>query len=287
VWVGILRRALMSVGIDAVPATAHEHALGQLQSESFDLVTLDMSLDPDKRFFWGRHLLAVLKTEDVRCPPIIVVSATRDFEHVVLCLNEYRDRVRYFTAKEPWHELGFLTAAKQLAGEGASRRPVPDTADGAPLNGALTRIRRIVDRFHIVAQALGGTRGGLSKSLADERDVQRVLGALLALEFDDVRPEDPVPTVAGAASRVDFIIPALGLVIETKMTRPGLTSKKLGEELIVDITRYRGHPECKFLFCFVYDPEAMIDNPRGIEGDLTKYTPDSLGLEVAIRPRTA
>jgi len=36
-------------------------------------------------------------------------------------------------------------------------------------------------------------------------------------------------------------------------------------ELIIDIAKYRKHPDCKMLYCFVYDPDGNIRNPKGIE----------------------
>lgn len=62
------------------------------------------------------------------------------------------------------------------------------------------------------------------------------------------------------------------IVIEIKKTRKGLQDKQVGEQLIVDIDRYKSHPDCKNLLCFVYDPDERITNPRGIENDLTKTT---------------
>jgi hypothetical protein len=72
-------------------------------------------------------------------------------------------------------------------------------------------------------------------------------------------------------------------IIEIKKTREKLTHKEVGEQLIIDIARYKSHPDCKNLICFVYDPERRIKNPRGIENDLSKTT-DGLGVKVFIRP---
>lgn len=47
--------------------------------------------------------------------------------------------------------------------------------------------------------------------------------------------------------------------------------------------RYKTHPDCKKLICFVYDPENRIKNPRGFENDLSKTT-DKLIVKVYIRP---
>src|SRR5690606_28277257 len=72
----------------------------------------------------------------------------------------------------------------------------------------------------------------------DEYDSQDLLRALLAIFFDDVRPEDHVPEYAGASSRIDFIVPNYELAIELKFARNSLDKKKLGEELLVDRQRY-------------------------------------------------
>ncbi|WP_184137542.1 hypothetical protein [Deinococcus humi] len=46
--------------------------------------------------------------------------------------------------------------------------------------------------------------------------------------------------------------------------------------------RYRSHPKCDQLVCFVYDPEGRIANPRGLENDLQQGDP--LKVRVLIRP---
>jgi len=68
------------------------------------------------------------------------------------------------------------------------------------------------------------------------------------------------------------------------MTRRGLAAKEIGEELIVDIARYKAHPRCKTLYCLVYDPEHRIKNPRGLESDLSKKT-DGLTVKVFVVPK--
>ncbi|MCM2285658.1 MAG: hypothetical protein NDI81_12805 [Desulfobacula sp.] len=42
----------------------------------------------------------------------------------------------------------------------------------------------------------------------------------------------------------------------------------------IDSQRYRVHPDCKKLLCFVYDPEGWISNPCGLENDLNKREDD-------------
>jgi hypothetical protein len=65
-----------------------------------------------------------------------------------------------------------------------------------------------------------------------------------------------------------FFLPEIETVVETKMTRPSMSMKQLGEQLIVDIAKYKRHPMCRTLFCLVYDPDGRISNPRGVENDL-------------------
>ncbi|HDS7500257.1 TPA: malate dehydrogenase [Klebsiella aerogenes] len=102
----------------------------------------------------------------------------------------------------------------------------------------------------------------------DEYDVQDLVHALLLLHFDDVRPEEASPSYAGASSRQDFLLKKEKIVIEVKKARKSLGAGKIGEELIIDMARYRAHPDCDTLVCFVYDPEGWVNNPQGVVNDL-------------------
>jgi hypothetical protein len=75
------------------------------------------------------------------------------------------------------------------------------------------------------------------------------------------------------------------IAIETKRTRPSLTAKEVGEQLLVDIARYKTHPGVDVLICFVHDPENLIDNPRGLEHDLENTPADRLKVRVLVRPQ--
>lgn len=152
-------------------------------------------------------------------------------------------------------------------------------------NTPLEEVERICERFHLVACQLRRRYNARATiDVADEYDVQNLLHALLKISFDDVREEEWTPSFAGAASRMDFLLKAERLVIETKMARKGLGAKDLGAELLIDIARYASHPDCKMLVCFVYDPEGRINNPRGVERDLSQEA-DGKRVRVYIRPR--
>lgn len=102
----------------------------------------------------------------------------------------------------------------------------------------------------------------------DEYDVQDLVHALLLLHFDDIRPEEGSPRFAGSSSRQDFLLKKEKIVIEVKKTRRFLGANKIGEELLIDMARYRAHPDCETLVCFVYDPEGWVTNPKGVIDDL-------------------
>ena len=110
-------------------------------------------------------------------------------------------------------------------------------------------------RFHKVARQLR-TRHANRETLdiKDEYDVQDLLHALLYLCFDDVRAEEWTPSYAGGAVRADFLLKESKTFIEVKKTRSSLTTKELGEELIIDCEKYKTHPDCEKLYCFIYDP---------------------------------
>jgi hypothetical protein len=145
-------------------------------------------------------------------------------------------------------------------------------------------VERICERFHLVARQLRSRHDSRTTlNVADEYDVQDLIHALLKVEFEDVRAEEHVPSYAGKASRMDFLLKKEKLVLEVKKARPGLGAAEVGSQLIEDIARYRAHPDCRTLLCFVYDPEGLIGNPRGLEQDLSRPG-EALDVRVFIRP---
>ena len=128
---------------------------------------------------------------------------------------------------------------------------------------------RIFARFHKVARQLRSRYGSrITLEIEDEYDVQDLLHSLLHIYFDDIRAEEYTPSYAGSSARVDFLLKNEKIVIEVKKTRQGLADKEVGNQLIEDIERYKAHPDCEKLVCFVYDPEGRIGNPNGVMIDL-------------------
>jgi hypothetical protein len=155
-----------------------------------------------------------------------------------------------------------------------------DKNEANPTNSLL----EIFDRFHLVVRQLRNRHDQRSTlAVTDEYDVQDLLHALMTLHFDDIRPEEWTPSYAGKSSRMDFLLKDFNIVVEVKKTRIGLTGKEVGTQLIEDIARYKQHQNCETLLCFVYDPEGLVGNPRGLENDLSKED-ENLKIRVYVRP---
>lgn len=141
----------------------------------------------------------------------------------------------------------------------------------------------IFNKFHKVVRQLRTRHDSRSTlEITDEYDVQDLLHALLLLHFNDIRPEEWTPSYAGGSLRMDFLLKDEGIVIEVKKTRKSMTAKSLAEELLIDREKYKSHPDCNMLYCFVYDPEGLLGNPNGIKRDLEQGAEDF--IRVYIRP---
>jgi hypothetical protein len=166
-------------------------------------------------------------------------------------------------------------------GESVSPRQFSETLS------ALEKVDLLCSRFHSVVYQLQlpqrANKQNPRSAIRNEYDVQEILHALLWIFFDDVRREDPVPQRAGASSRTDFVLKKEEIIVEVKKTRASLRDKKVGEELIIDIERYKGRKDCKLAYCFVYDPEQYITNPAGLE-ELSRNEGD-LVVKVVVLPK--
>jgi len=169
---------------------------------------------------------------------------------------------------------------RALRDEYENRRIIPPARSEIT---ALFQIDKLLLRFHAVAQQLKQRHHGReSLCITDEYDVQDLLHALLRIDFEDIRPEERTPSCAGGSARMDFVLKKEQVAIETKKSREKLTDKEIGEELIIDIAKYKEHPDCRTLVCFVYDPEGRIRNAVGLKRDLEALATDRLGVVVYI-----
>ena len=150
---------------------------------------------------------------------------------------------------------------------------------------SLAKLENVFAKFHKVGQSLRlRYKDRPTIIINDEYDVQDLLRSLLKLYYDDIREEDYVPSYAGSNSRIDFVLKNEKIVIETKMTNEKLTDREIGNQLLIDIGRYRTHQDCKTLIAFVYDKGDYIINKVGLKNDLEKLSSTELLVKVYINP---
>lgn len=104
--------------------------------------------------------------------------------------------------------------------------------------------------------------------MANEYDLQDAVEFALRLVYDDVRPEERGPSVAGGSTTPDFLLPEVQTAVEVKVTKPGRRNNQIRDEILVDSTTYLAHPQVNRLVFVVYDLAGTIDNPPGFERDL-------------------
>jgi hypothetical protein len=97
----------------------------------------------------------------------------------------------------------------------------------------------------------------------DERDLEYLVRALLPLHFNDVRPESRTPRYS-ALTRTDLLLSPSGMALTLKRATPDVSEAELGQWVREDIEYYRQRG-CRVLVYFVYDPEALLRNPRALE----------------------
>jgi hypothetical protein len=155
-----------------------------------------------------------------------------------------------------------------------------DEVANVSLDAQIARLRNILRNFHAFYKELTRRYNNRTSIVVkDEYDVQDILRALLMLHFKVVKPEEYTPSHAGKASRIDFLLHDEELAVEVKMTRDDLRDKEIGDELLIDIGRYKIHQKCKKLVCFIYDPRELLKNPQALQSDLAN---GSHGIEVEV-----
>jgi len=150
----------------------------------------------------------------------------------------------------------------------------------------LSLCKQLCQRFHAIARQLrlrGEYRTTLS--IEDEIDAQDLLHALLRVQFDDIGADEWIPGYANGQTRTTFLLDHNRLAVIVKKTRAGLTSKDLAEQVRIDAERYQVREQCTELFCFIYDPDGRIGNPRGMEHDLATVN-DHFTVNVFVAPKS-
>ena len=153
------------------------------------------------------------------------------------------------------------------------------------LESAVGRLRRLSERFHLITRQLR-LRGEYRDTIhvEDQQDVQDLFHALLCLEFEDIEADEWGPSESRETRQITFFVEQGQIGITLKKTKPGQGRTEISNELSLVTQQHSSHLTCKLLFCFIYDPEGRIGNPRGLERDLMKST-QSMHLEVVVAPK--
>jgi hypothetical protein len=237
-------------------------------------------LDKIEGFEWGKtinnYIHANVRRQAMTRDSRAISEGTRIPAHV------YDQAVAYQAEEQCSAIRAFLIMSRRLLRQ--LELNAQNAIDGAGRQSTKV-ILNICDRFHLVAKQLTSRRENRATlAITDEYDVQDLFHALLRLHCDDIRQEEWTPSYGGGSSRMDFLLKEEQIVIELKMTRPGLDAKEVANQLTIDATRYREHQDCKTLICLVYDPRGFVKNPRGIERDLAKLSGNGLEVICIITP---
>jgi REase_DpnII-MboI len=145
-------------------------------------------------------------------------------------------------------------------------------------------VLRIMHRFHTVATTLRDRHADRETIIInDEKDAQDLFHSLLWLHFDEVLVEEPMESVAGGTTFIDFLLPNERIGIELKNGNRGRTT--LRKEINDDRANYGKHSRCDKLIVFVYDPNNSIRNIPAFERHLSGIT-DGVEAKTYVLPKS-
>lgn len=243
-----------------------------------DLITEGTAL-PLEGFFGKMELMARLNAWETRCLNMMEKAFGSNSDY-------YKNLKQSFEINNlDFHRAYGLTILESAKKDFQSLQSSIKSLEVEKGTEPLIFLEQLCSRFHIVARQLRERHDSRQTlDVNDEYDVQDLMHALLRINFDNIRKEEWTPSYACGSSRMDFLLKNEGIVVEIKKTRIGLSPTDLADQLIVDMERYQAHPDCKVLFCFVYDPEGRIATPEVIEQDLSKPH-GNIDVRVMVTPK--
>lgn len=144
----------------------------------------------------------------------------------------------------------------------------------APGSDTWTALERLLRRLPRVARQLRVRHGDRPAfRIADDRDVEDLLRALLAVHFDDVRPQCRTPSYS-PCTITDFWLAAEATVITGKRARPGVGERELMRQLDDDAAHYARERLPARLVSLIYDPELTLHEPSRFEAAASKPRAD-------------
>lgn len=137
-------------------------------------------------------------------------------------------------------------------------RPRPAADPPAAVEALLRRLP------HVVRQLRSRQGDRPPFRVEDERDLQDLLRALLAVGFDDVVPEARTPGYA-PGRHTDFLLQGGALALTAQLVRAADDERRLAAAWTEDVACYQARPGCRTLVCCAFDPEGRLPDPRRLE----------------------
>jgi hypothetical protein len=143
-----------------------------------------------------------------------------------------------------------------------------------PAADPLAALETLLRRLPLVVRQLRSRQGDRPPfRVEDEHDLEDLLRALLAVPFDDIRPEGRTPAYT-PGRRTDFLLDRGALAVTVKCVRAAGDEPRLAAELAQDAAYYQARPTCRTLVCFLYDPEGRLPDPRRLEAAWSRQHDD-------------
>lgn len=181
------------------------------------------------------------------------------------------------------HKLYIGRVNKVISDLNGYKYSISSVSEETSSASAIDNVLFICRRFQHLIRPLRNCRNKKNKlEIEDEYDVQYLMNILLSLFFDDIRPEEYTPSCGPSNSRIDFLIKDEYIAVETKMTRNGLKDRDVMEQLLIDISYYKQHPDVKVLCCFIFDPQTYLVNPAAIIKGLEEQSGVDFEVKVVI-----
>jgi hypothetical protein len=136
--------------------------------------------------------------------------------------------------------------------------PWTKCCDRTPRSDALTRLAGLLERLPRTIRQLRVRHGDRPAfCVADIRDLEDLVRAILPLHFDDIRPESRAPGYS-PVTRTDFLLAPERIALTLKYAAPELGTKELGRQLAEDAAYYERLDNYRTLACYIYDPEGRL-----------------------------
>lgn len=267
-WIDHYKVALKNLSIEVYDAQRVRDAIDSLRRQSFSGIAVDLEIPGIKDGALGGF--EVLEAAQSLNPYAELLVITGHTEHPIL---DRVSRMNIDSITKPVDHRELIISVVSLIRAWERR---------------FYLVNHILESFldcHAVVDARGHSRPAFR--LVNEYDVQDLLHTIMKAHFPDVIAEEYTLKRAGKTKRLDLVVNGLETVIETKMIRSKDHGNQIANELDIDIRGYVAHPNCRRLFCYLYDPKHHVKDPRIVEHDLSGETSQNgrtIDVAVMIRP---